>query len=148
VIEMPKLRLILRGGVVQREATPNPYGVQMPVVHFARHGLFLFGLGILLALVAPLIALPSRVGVVDFQYSAAFAKSSPSDQYLELVQKNSLMVLKALKLDVAADMPKAPSGLLGTMAVVAIAGLDLSAATLLALGMARIIANIRKLRDI
>ena len=148
MIDMAKLRLVLCGGVVQPEENPNPYGVQMPAVHFARHGLGLVGLGVVLVLLAPCIALPSRLGIVAFQYSSVFANSSPIDQYLELLQKNSLMVLKQLKVDVAADMPKPPPGLLGTAAVVTIAVLNLVAAGLLALGVTRIIANVKKLRDI
>jgi hypothetical protein len=145
---MSKLHLVLRGGVVQPKAPPNPYEVQMPAVHFGRHGLGLVGLGAVLALLAPCIVLPSRFGIVAFQYSAAFANSSPIDQYLELLQKNSLMVLKQLKVDVVADMPKPPPGLLGATAMVAVGVLNLAAACSLGLGVTRILANVRKLRDI
>lgn len=145
VIDMSKFRLVVWGGRVDPVVVNDHFGAMSAGIHYARYGLGFLLLGIVLGLLTPCIALPSRFGFVEFQYSEAFMNSTTINQYFELLLKNSLIVLKYLKVDVAPDMPKPSPGFIGVIAITTIAVLDLAAAISLGLGVVRIARNVKKM---
>lgn len=140
-----KWRLIFCGGSEGGDRISNdPHGRFFPVVNYAKHGRRYAVFGMILALLAPLILLPSSFGFVPVAYSKEFLELSAPAQYLELFWGNVLIVLKAaLKLDYIREvtLPKPPDSALGTASVLAIALLDAAAVFFLTTAAIKISKN-------
>jgi hypothetical protein len=143
---LKKWRLIFCGGSEGGDPIPNdPYERCSPLVNYAKHGCRYAVFGIILALLAPLILLPSSFGFVPVVYSKEFLELSTPAQYLQLLWGNVLIVLKAaLKLDYIREvtLPKPPDSALGTASVLAIALLDAAAAFFLITAAVKVSRNL------
>jgi hypothetical protein len=145
-----KWHFILFGG---QDAQPPPndsWETVIPPVNYTRHGCWAILWGILFALLAPLVLLPSSLGTIPYEYSRDFLALSGGEQYVQLLWKNGLVVLKGLLhpeyiRDIS--LPKPPDSSIGYAAVVAIAALDLGAIVLLTKGAVTIYKNAAKWKE-
>jgi hypothetical protein len=90
--------------------------------------------------------LPSQVGFFPVEYDKVFLSLSGSEQYVQLLWKNGLVVLKAiLHVDLArtVSLPNPSVSGLGGLAIALIALLDFAAVSCLVLGVLRIRNNLK-----
>jgi hypothetical protein len=141
-----KWQLILCGGSEGGNPIPNdPHGRFFPVVNYAKHGRRYAVFGIVLALLAPLVLLPSGFGFIPVAYSREFLDLSMPAQYVRLFWENALILLKAgLKLEYIRDVavPKPQESWLGMAGVAAIALLDAGSVALLVAAVVKISRNL------